>query len=54
MTQTHGQPIRGVIFDLDGTLTVPTLDFDAIRADIGAGDGPILEYLQGLPERDAP
>ena len=27
---------RAVIFDLDGTLTEPVLDFDAIRAEIGA------------------
>ena len=28
-------PIRAVIFDLDGTLTRPFLDFAAIRAAIG-------------------
>lgn len=32
-----------VIFDLDGTLTRPCLDFDAIRAEIGIASGPILE-----------
>jgi HAD superfamily hydrolase (TIGR01509 family) len=45
-----------VIFDLDGTLTVPVLDFDAIRAEIGLPPGPILEALAALPEarrRDA-
>ena len=26
---------RAVIFDLDGTLTEPVLDFDAMRAEIG-------------------
>lgn len=41
-----------VIFDLDGTLTVPTLDFDAMRAEIGLPDGPILEALSALPEAD--
>jgi len=39
-----------VIFDLDGTLTVPTLDFDAIRADIGLPPGPILESLAKLSD----
>ncbi len=34
-----------IIFDLDGTLTVPVLDFDAIRAEIGLPPGPILEAL---------
>jgi HAD superfamily hydrolase (TIGR01509 family) len=34
-----------VIFDLDGTLTRPYLDFDAIRAEIGIASGPILEAM---------
>ena len=33
-----------VIFDLDGTLTKPYLDFDAIRAELGL-EGPILEAM---------
>lgn len=37
-----------VIFDLDGTLTRPHLNFDAIRAEIGLGPGPILESLTQL------
>jgi HAD superfamily hydrolase (TIGR01509 family) len=37
-----------VIFDLDGTLTEPLLDFDLIRAEIGLQPGPILEQLVGL------
>ena len=36
---------RAVIFDLDGTLTEPLLDFDAMRAEIGLSPGPILEQL---------
>jgi len=40
---------RAVIFDLDGTLTEPVLDFDAIRAEIGLPErGPILEQLEAL------
>lgn len=41
-----------VIFDVDGTLTKPYLDFDAIRAEIGV-TGPILEAMVQLaaPER---
>jgi HAD superfamily hydrolase (TIGR01509 family) len=38
---------RAVIFDLDGTLTVEELDFDAIRREIGV-EGPILEALERL------
>lgn len=43
-----------VIFDLDGTLTRPVLDFDAIRREIGILGGPILEALERMstPERE--
>jgi len=34
-----------VLFDLDGTLTKPYLDFDAIRREIGIASGPILEAI---------
>lgn len=38
---------RGVIFDLDGTLTEPLLDFEAIRRELGIAPGlPILEALE--------
>jgi HAD superfamily hydrolase (TIGR01509 family) len=44
---------RAVIFDLDGTLTEPVLDFDAIRAEIGMPDGvPILEHLAAVGEAE--
>jgi HAD superfamily hydrolase (TIGR01549 family) len=36
-----------VIFDFDGTLTMPYLDFHAIREEIGV-TGPILEAIGGL------
>jgi len=41
-----------VIFDLDGTLTEPLLDFDLIRTEIGLQPGPILEQLVGLTEHE--
>jgi HAD superfamily hydrolase (TIGR01509 family) len=42
--------IRAVIFDLDGTLTRPCLDFDRIRAELGIAAGrPVLEALEGMP-----
>ena len=46
---------RGVIFDLDGTLTEPLLDFEAIRRDVGIASGlPILEALESFdPEARA-
>lgn len=40
---------RGVIFDLDGTLTEPLLDFEAIRRDVGIASGlPILEAMESF------
>jgi len=47
-------PIRTVIFDLDGTITEPYFDFDAIRLEIGMGrnDGPVLEAMEKMtPEQ---
>ena len=42
-------PPRGVIFDLDGTLTEPLLDFEAIRRELGLPSGtPILEAMEAL------
>jgi hydrogenase expression/formation protein HypE len=43
--------IRGVLFDFDGTLTMPgALDFPAIKREIGCPpEFPILEYLETLP-----
>jgi len=46
-------PRSAIIFDLDGTLTRPYLDFDRIRAEIGC-TGPILEAreLMNTAQRD--
>ncbi len=46
--------IRAVIFDLDGTITQPFFDFDAIRAEMGLTheDGPVWEAMQRMsPQR---
>jgi len=51
---TAHPPPRAVIFDMDGTLTRPYLDFPAIRASIGVPE-PLLENMLALapgPERD--
>ncbi len=41
---------RAVIFDLDGTLTRPYLDFDAIRAELAIeGRQPVLEVMERMP-----
>ena len=42
--------VRGVLFDMDGTLVDVPYDWPAIRADLGAFDVPILAHLGGLPE----
>jgi HAD superfamily hydrolase (TIGR01549 family) len=38
--------IRGVIFDMDGTITAPYFDFAKIKAEAGIGDVDMLEYLR--------
>jgi len=42
--------IKTVIFDLDGTITEPFFDFDAIRTEMGltAQDGPVWEAMQKM------
>ena len=46
--------ITTVIFDLDGTITRPFLDFDAIREEMGlsADAGPILEAMEHMSEKE--
>jgi HAD superfamily hydrolase (TIGR01549 family) len=36
---------KAILFDMDGTLTQDTIDFELIRADLGIGAVPILETL---------
>lgn len=46
--------IKAVIFDLDGTITQPFFDFDAIREEMGLGrdSGPVWEAMEKmLPQR---
>ena len=44
-------PFDGVIFDMDGTLIEPLLDFSAIRADLGIPAGlDILQAIEQLPQ----
>jgi HAD superfamily hydrolase (TIGR01549 family) len=37
--------IRGVIFDMDGTITAPFLDFARIKDEAAIGDTDLLDYL---------
>ncbi|HUS73931.1 MAG TPA: HAD-IA family hydrolase [Sedimentisphaerales bacterium] len=46
--------IKAVIFDLDGTITQPYFDFDAIREEMGLerNSGPVLESMRKMtPEQ---
>jgi len=47
--------IKAVIFDLDGTITQPYFDFDAIREEMGLdrNSGPVLESMRKMtpPQR---
>lgn len=42
--------LKGVIFDMDGTITVPFIDWKTLRATIGAPpEKTILEHIESLP-----
>jgi HAD superfamily hydrolase (TIGR01509 family) len=41
---------RAVLFDMDGTLTRPMLDFPRIKAEMGIGQRPILEALAEMDD----
>ena len=42
---------RGLVFDMDGTLTVPSLDFQAMRREIGlTSEGDLAHLIFALPE----
>ena len=46
--------IKGVIFDMDGTITAPYFDFLKIKEAAGIGDVDMLDYLRSAtgPERE--
>jgi HAD superfamily hydrolase (TIGR01509 family) len=43
---------KAVLFDMDGTLTEPMLDFPRIKAEMGIGERPILEALAEMNDGD--
>ena len=45
--------IKAIIFDLDGTITQPFFDFDAIRLEMGYPQdaGPILELMEKMTQQ---
>ncbi|OQZ02440.1 MAG: hypothetical protein B6D34_11210 [Candidatus Brocadia sp. UTAMX1] len=42
----HSPMLRGIIFDMDGTLTKPNVDFAALEREIGAKVGFIIDYAE--------
>lgn len=43
--------IQAVVFDMDGTITAPLLDFPKIKAEIGSpSDLPLLEAIAVMPD----
>jgi phosphoglycolate phosphatase len=47
-------PVRGVVFDMDGTLVESALDFDAMRREMNLPPGrPVLEALAAMAEDEA-
>lgn len=54
LSMAGNRPIRGVIFDLDGTLVDSALDFDLMRREMQLAPGqPLLETLATLSEERA-
>lgn len=44
--------IRGVIFDMDGTITAPYFDFTNIKEQAGIGDVDMLDYLRSATGKE--
>ncbi|KPJ62900.1 MAG: hypothetical protein AMS15_02450 [Planctomycetes bacterium DG_23] len=44
--------IKAVIFDLDGTITKPVLDFVKIKQEIGLNRAPLLEAMEGMKPQE--
>ena len=43
---------KAILFDMDGTLTKPLLDFPLIKKELGIGDRPILEAISEMSPTD--
>lgn len=44
---------KGLIFDMDGTITVPSIDFNKIREELGIPSGDIVEIIALWPKKKA-
>jgi HAD superfamily hydrolase (TIGR01549 family) len=41
---------QGLIFDMDGTLTVPAIDFISVRRELGILEGDLVPIIEAWPE----
>lgn len=41
---------KGLIFDMDGTLTVPAIDFISVRRELGILEGDLVPIIDAWPE----
>ncbi|MCF6176439.1 MAG: HAD family hydrolase [Victivallaceae bacterium] len=41
---------KGLIFDMDGTLTVPAIDFISVRRELGIIEGDLVPIIEAWPE----
>ncbi|MBV8780079.1 MAG: HAD family hydrolase, partial [Phycisphaerae bacterium] len=48
MSRPLPMPPRALLFDMDGTLTEPLLDFAAIKSEMGITHHSILEALEAM------
>lgn len=44
--------IRGIIFDMDGTITAPYLDFATMKAKANVGDVDLIDYLRSATGKE--
>ncbi len=44
--------IHGIIFDMDGTLTEPHIDFQALRRELGVMAGDIVDHLKSVDDAE--
>ena len=45
-------PLRGVLFDFDGTITLPFFDWKAIKSEMGIGDAAVLDAMAKASPED--
>ena len=52
MTELQGHPIKGIIYDLDGTLASSTLNFKAMREHVGCPLGSdLLNFIEAMEDK---